>query len=282
MFKLLPVLLMSCCLSFAAHADDDLSKLSDEFDNPATLSNWQRISKDHNAPDQLETFDINKTQSGKMVMIPFASVWYQQYRGVLAYKTVQGDFVITTSLKTSNRAKNAAPGRAYSLAGIMLHVPGGPNTPQNYIFLSHGSAQRPGTYQFEVKTTANNRSTLVVEDAGVDHAVIQVARIGNAIITLKQINGTWSVHRRYSRPDFPQAMQAGLTCYTDWDNCKNIPPQQHNRMVIKNGQPDLYAEFDFVRYARPIVPADLQGRDLTNEQQVSDAQLLHFLGEHAM
>ncbi|HAI11716.1 MAG TPA: hypothetical protein DCM28_08425 [Phycisphaerales bacterium] len=273
------VVLGALCLP--TFAEDDLSKLSDEFDTPATLKDWQRISKDHGTPDQLEIFDINKTKSGHMVMVPYSSVWYQRYRGVLAYKTVSGDFVITTAIKTSNRAKNAAPRRSYSLAGIMIHTPVDPTGAHNYIFLSHGSAQRPGTYQFEVKTTVNNRSKLQVDNAGTDHAIIQVARIGDTVITLKQVNGVWSVHQRYHRPDFPTTMQAGLTCYTDWDTCKNIQPLQHNRTVIKNGQPDLYAEFDYVRYARPKVPASLQGRSLMNTQQVSDAQLLRFLGKNA-
>lgn len=282
MSRLIAFVVVLGALILPVHAQDDLSKFSDEFDSPDTLKNWQRISKDHGTPDQLETFDINKTKSGHMVMIPYTSVWYQRYRGVLAYKSINGDFVITTSLKTSNRAQNAAPRRSYSLAGIMVHTPVDPTGAHNYIFLSHGSAQRPGTYQFEVKTTINNRSQLQVDNAGTDHAIIQVARIGNTIITLKQINGAWSVHRRYNRPDFPNTLQAGLTCYTDWDNCKTIPPLRHNQMVIKNGQPDLYAEFDFVRYTRPKVPAALQGRNLMNAQQVSDAQLLSFLGKNAM
>lgn len=280
--RLILFCVVCCALCLPAYADDDLTKLSDEFDSPATLKDWKRIHADHGAPDQLETFDVNKTQPGHMVMIPYASVWYQRYRGVLAYKPVSGDFVITTALKTSNRAQNAAPRRSYSLAGIMVHTPGGPNAPQNYIFLSHGSANRPGSYQFEVKTTINNNSQLQVDQADVDQAIIQVARIGSSIITLKNVNGTWTVHRRYSRPDFPQTVQAGLTCYTDWDNCKNIPPDQHNKMVIKNGQPDLYAEFDYVRYARPKVPTELQSRNLIDPQQVSDAQLLGFLGANAM
>ncbi|MFG0250814.1 MAG: hypothetical protein ACF8OB_18155 [Phycisphaeraceae bacterium JB051] len=281
MSNMFSALCLSLCLVLPSFADDDLSKLSDEFDNPATLKDWQRIHQDHQAPDQLQTFDINKTKPGHMVMIPYASVWYQQYRGVLAYKSVSGDFVITTSLKTSNRAKNAAPRRSFSLAGIMLRNPTGPNAPQNYIFLSHGAANKPGQYQFEVKTTLNNNSKLQIEPANVDHAVIQVARIGQAIITLKQVSGQWSVHRRYRRGDFPQTLQAGLTCYTDWDSCKDIPPARHNKMVIRNGQPDLYAEFDYVHYARPQVPTALRNRDLANPGQVSDEQLLSFLGEHA-
>jgi hypothetical protein len=280
MSRLLSTLCLSLCLALPVLADDDLTKLSDEFDTPSTLKNWQRIHKDHDAPDQLQTFNINQTKPGHMVMIPHTSVWYQQYRGVLAYKPVAGDFVVTTSLKTTNRAGNAAPRRSFSLAGIMLRNPTGPNAPQNYIFLSLGAANSPGQYQFEVKTTINNNSKLQIDAANTDHAVIQVARIGSVVITLKQVNGQWSVHRRYSRPDFSQTLQAGLTCYTDWDNCKSIPPQQHNKMVIKNGQPDLIAEFDYVRYARPKVPSELQKRDLANAQQVTDEQLLSFLGEH--
>lgn len=274
--------LLWLCLICAPVTADDLSQFNDEFNDASTLKNWQRIHRDHKAPDQLETFDINQTQAGKLVMIPYTSVWYKQYRGVLTYKKITGDFVITTSLKTSNRAKNGPPRQSFSLAGIMLRKPSGVNIPNNYIFLSLGAATRPGSYQFEVKTTVNNRSQLNVANSPADHAIIQVARIGSNIITLKQTNGQWTVHRRYTRADFPKTLQAGLTCYTDWNHCKQLSPAVHNKTVVKNGQPDLYAEFDFVRYARPVVPAPLQSTNLTDPSQVSDTQLLSFLGKHAM
>ncbi|MBM3845003.1 MAG: hypothetical protein FJ405_01785 [Verrucomicrobia bacterium] len=168
-------------------------------------------------------------------------------------------------------------------------TPGG----QNYVFLSLGGANTPGTYQHEVKTTLNSVSTLEIS-AGTPRAQIQVARIGRHLILLRRPEGgNWTVHRRYSRPDFPVTLQAGLTVYTDWANCERVGFVAQNLTVLTNGarlpngslftgaSPDLEAAFDYVRYARPRIPANLANADFSNPASVSDSQLLAFLGDQA-
>ncbi|MCA9018101.1 MAG: hypothetical protein KDA77_22455, partial [Planctomycetaceae bacterium] len=172
---------------------DDLNVLSDEFDDPATLKQWSRIYQTEKTnADQLEKFDIGQTRPGWMVMMPYSSTWYMDYRGVLVYKQVKGDFVVTSNIRVARRGGDGAPRSNYSLAGLMIRTPR-EVTPQtwqpggeNYIFLSLGSARSPGTFQFEVKTTLNSRSTLAVTDAGTPTALIQIARIGNDFILLKK------------------------------------------------------------------------------------------------
>ncbi|MFH1300286.1 MAG: hypothetical protein ABIK07_04430 [Planctomycetota bacterium] len=272
-----------------AASENDISALSDEFDDPATLKQWLRIHQTEKTnADQLEKFDIAKTRPGWMVMIPFSSTWYMDYRGVLAYKQVKGDFVVTSNIRVARRGGDGAPRSNYSLAGLMIRTPR-EVTPQtwkpggeNYIFLSLGAANRPGSYQFEVKTTVNSRSTLAVTEAGTPTAIIQIARIGNEFILLKKTpEGNWNIHQRYNRTDMPQELQVGLTVYTDYSTASRMQPAQQNSQVIKNGRPDLVAGFDYVRFKRPQVPADLKGKSLTNPDAVSDAQLLQFLGENA-
>lgn len=269
-------------------AADDLSALSDEFDNAATLSRWLRVhAVERWNSDQLELLDINTTRAGRMVMMPFASTWFNEYRGELTFKYVTGDFVITTDVEASQRNGTGAPRSQYSLAGIMIRTPRD-ITPQtwtpggeNYVFLSLGAASQPGTFQFEVKTTINSVSTLVVTP-GVNRATIQVARIGRSLIMLRRNAGAnWVVHRRYARNDMPMTLQAGLTTYTDYPTCAMLNPLVHNQTVIRSGNPDLVAAFDYVRYQRPVIPSELAGRDYSNPAEVSDAQLLTFLGDNA-
>ncbi len=260
----------------------DISALSDDFDDVSTIGNWQRIHKVEgwNA-DQLEKFDIGQTKSGWMTMVPYSSTWYQDYRGILAFKPVSGDFVMTTKLRTTGRNGSGAPRAQFSLAGIMIRAPRNV-TPQtwktggeNYIFLSHGNADQPGQHQFEVKTTQNSDSQLRTSPAGSEEAIIQVARIGSTFILLKNDGGQWTVHQRYDRADFPATVQAGLTVYTDWPNASKLSPIQQNGTVIKNGAPDLLAQFDYVHYRRPQVPA---GKSVA---QMTDQELLGFLGDKA-
>ena len=86
------------------------------------------------------------------------------------------------------------------------------------------------------------------------------------------------VHRRYSRADFGNELQVGLTSYTDWPSVSGLTPQQHNVAAITGGNPDLLAHFDYVRFAEPQVPAALAGADFSNPAAVTDAELLGFLG----
>ena len=282
-----------------AAAYDDLTALSDEFDAPETISRWLRIYQTEGwGNNVLEQFDINTSRAGHAVMAPYTSSWYAEWRGELSYKVVTGDFVITTEVEPRNRAGTGAPGSAYSLAGIMVRtprsmtnaaqwVPGG----QNYIFLSFGTADNPGSYQFEVKTTVNSVSSLDLLPTTAGRAAIQIARVGAYLVTLRQESGgAWRVHRRYYRPDMPETLQAGLTVYTDWNVCFEAGEQTHNTHVLTNGlvlpngttltgcNPDLVAAFDYLRYSRPQIPAEFAGADLSDPGAVPDNQLLSFLG----
>lgn len=289
-------------VALAARAADDLAPLSDEFNYGPTITNWVRVHEVEGwGNNVLEQFDINVTRSGRLLMVPYSSSWYAEYRGELTFKYVTGDFVITTEVEPTRRTGTGAPQSEYSLAGIMIRTPRSmtniaqwtPNG-QNYVFLSIGAASNPGTYQFEVKTTVDSTSTLHISNGAPARAMIQVARLGPHIITLQRsLTGAWQVHRRYFRPDMPAQMQAGLTVYTDWPLCSAVGVQNQNTRVLTNGaplsgggvvagaNPDLMAAFDFVRYRRPQIPAHLVGADFSNPAAVTDVQLLSFLGTNA-
>lgn len=263
-----------------------LSALDDEFSGgPALDPSWSRLWQVEQWPyDQLEALDVGGTRSGWLTLVPHSSTWYQDYRGELTFKAVSGDLVVTAHVESRNRAGTGAPARAYSLAGLMLRAPrqvtpatwtpGG----EDYVFLSLGCADLPGSYQTEVKTTDNSVSTLDIAP-GPAAATLRAARIGpHVILLLRPAGGSWSVHRRYRRDDFPATLQAGLTVYTDWPTCSALTPQQHNTSLLLGGTPDLRAQVDYVRFVEPAVPAGLLGADLSNPAAVSDAQLLAFLG----
>ena len=213
-----------------------IAGLSDEFDNAASTEQWQRLNEVEgwNA-DQLDVYDINSTQSGQMVQQPHTVVWYQNWRGPMAFQNVTGDFVFTTEIHIADRDDvggsddNDVPGDSqYSLAGAMIRTPrditdaltewtpgsmadDGTNNGENYIFLSAGyGAGNPDEFALEVKTTRNSNSQLELTSIGSDSNIVrvQLARIGNSIIALYQLPGEeWTVHRRYSRPDMPETMQ---------------------------------------------------------------------------
>lgn len=293
--------------------DADIRPLSDEFDSAATLGDWRRIWREEywNA-DQLEQFDIGDTRAGWMSMIPHTSVWFEDYRGELTYKEVAGDFVATTRVAAHDRAGTGAPGSAtggppgseFSLAGILVRAPrediaccdpgGWQPGRERYVFFSTGSADQTGSWQFEAKTTraaippeTHSISTLQTSPAIGGESELRIARIGAYVLLLVREPGeTWRVHRRFERSDLPSTLQVGMTCYTDWAVASTWPWFEHNSSVITQGWqdpatpavPDLRAQFDWFRFARPQLPAALVGVDLTDPLLVADADLLAFLG----
>jgi hypothetical protein len=270
-------------------APNDIAALSDEFDNAASATQWKSVAQVEgwNA-NQLEIFDVNKIYPGQCALMPFTSTWYKDYRGTLLFKAVKGDFVMSTKLKVTGRDGQNPPRSQFSLGGLMIRAPRD-ITPQtwrpggeNYNFLSLGAASRPGTYQLEFKTTINSDSQLQIRDVNVSDAELQIARIGTAVILLAKLpNEDWRVINRYNRADYPQELQAGMCCYTDYPSASRHPAQQHNGMVLHEGNPDLGVLYDYIRYARPRVPQQLQGRNLANPNDASDADLLRFLGDAA-
>jgi hypothetical protein len=287
-------------LSLAAvsgSASDDLTPLSDELESAAGLTAFSRVSVVEGwGVDQLEVLDAGALAPGYLRMVPYTSSWYEDYRGVLLFKEVSGDFVVTTRVRTSGRT-SAVPQSEYSLAGIMIREPRSitPGTwspgGENYVFLSHGSASPAGNRHFEVKTTIGSVSVLDITDVAAAEVRLRGVRLGEHVILLRQIPGEeWTVHRRYTRADFSPTLQVGLTVYTDWPVVSGLDPLEHNGTVIDAAycgvemllcEPDLVADFAYLRFQRPVVPPSLVGADFSNEAAVSDEELLSFLGAQA-
>ena len=294
-----------------------IAGLSDEFDDSATTDQWQRVNKVEgwNA-DQLNVYDIDATQPGRMVQQPHTTVWYQDRRGPMAFQYVTGDFSFTTEVHITDRDDiggsdlDDVPGDSqYSLAGAMIRTPrditnpvtdwspgsmadDGTNNGENFVFLSAGYGASDNQFSLEVKTTRNSDSQLELTPLGQDANTVsvQISRIGSSIITMYQLPGEdWQVHRRYSRPDMPETLQVGLVSYTDWTKASDFDPFTHNSTVLTPDipndatpgeafNPDITAGFEYARYATPDVPAALTGADFTDPNAVSDADLLSILG----
>ena len=269
-------------------AGDDLVPLSDDFGDAATLPQWKRVyAVEGWGANQLELLDVNATQPGAMVMMPFTSTWYNDYRGELTFKEVQGDFVVTTDVTVSRRGGGGAPRSQYSLGGIMLRAPraitpatwhpGG----ENYLFLSIGAGDHVATFQYEVKSTTSSNSQLTLSPAAGGHAQIQWVRVGAAFIALRNDGSGWTVHRRYARADLPQTLQVGMTVYTDFPTASTFSPAVHNATVIHSGFPDLVATFDYFRFERPRLPPALVNANLMDVVAVPDSALLAAFGANA-
>lgn len=296
-------------------AADDLTDLSDDFEDAATIANWERIYETEGwDADQLETWNIDDTQEGKMVLAPHTTVWFDNYRGPLVYKELTGDFIVTTQVQIGDRddigdsdLDDVPDGSQFSLAGLMIRTPrnivnpevdwslgsqadDGTNNGENYVFLSLGWGSSGDQFQMETKTTRNSDSNLVLQDMGNNSIInLQIARIGDTVFTLYQFPGEeWVLNRRIPRSDLPETLQVGMVTYTDWEKANDYVPFDQNNNVLQPGgldptpdvpfQPDLIAGFEYIQFDRPEIPESLQGLNLG--LLASDSQLLSFLGDN--
>ncbi|MBL9157710.1 MAG: Ig-like domain-containing protein [Verrucomicrobiales bacterium] len=113
-------------VDYAPVVPDDLAPLSDEFDNPDTITHWLRNETVEGwGGSKLEQYDIDTTSPGHMRLMPYSSSWYEDFTGAYTYKEVTGDFVLTTRLDVTNRAGTGRPNSDFSLAGLMVRAPRG-------------------------------------------------------------------------------------------------------------------------------------------------------------
>jgi len=221
-------------LALAAHASDDLWRLSDEFDDATTFPEWQDLGvvEGWETPSYEEA-DIDTTTAGRFRIVPGPLTWFRHLRGLLLFKEIDGDFVVTTRVRVLSRHNPAdpteVPNRSFSLTGIFVHAPrpivSAAPTPyttnavwppgnfgsdyvantENYIFLSYGTAGNTGTRQFEIKATTNSNSFLYYDSLGINNqaeteAWLQMVRVGDTIVCLRKHSaaGDWIVENRYS------------------------------------------------------------------------------------
>lgn len=300
-------------------ATDDVSVLSDEFNDAGSIANWSEINEVEGwgaAGAQLNRWNVNTDQAGQMILQPHTGGWYEDWRGALVFKEITGDFVVTSRVQITDRddvggsdPDNIPDDGDYSLGGLMIRTPrnitngladwnagsridDASNNGENYIFLSMGFTTGANNFSFEVKSTRNSSSNLQVTPLGqtINEVELKIARIGTSVITLYRLAGEqeWTVHRRYERDDMPETLQVGMVAYTDWNKLSDFPPTVHNGAVLAPGQvvdptpweafnPDITAAYDYTRFSRPVVPAELSGVNLVT--QATNQQLLSFLGD---
>jgi hypothetical protein len=264
-----------------AEANAPIAWRSDEFDAPQALSRFQQIWRRESWPfDSLQRREIT---NGHLMMVPYSSGWWEDYRAELTYQEITGDFVVTTAVQPRNRvgldAGTGAPGSTsggafeseYSLGGLMIRAPrpavelsnsnwqrGG----EAYVFLAMGGADEPGVYKFEDKTTTRNpnppnpsQSVRLLTSIAppTNSAYLRIVRIGVHVILLVQnfaqspcCAQPWQVLRRYRREDFPARLQVGFVAYTDWATMRQCSYEfhNHNRLLQSCASPALPADPD--------------------------------------
>lgn len=241
------------------NAQNDLAILNDEFNDTASLYNWQMHHEIENWPSFIESIEVLENES-ILKIEPQSSGWYGEYhRGPFLYKEVEGNFTMITKLKVTGK-KSKSPRSSYSLAGLMVRNTRPVDQPkdkkgfENWMFLSTGSATKKGKPQFESKNTVNGKSKLKVFPAQQGWVYIAISRIGDTFYQTYRCENEpeWTLLRVVLRSDFQSKVQVGMLAYTDFWSVAfktSFNLKKFNTKQIK-GKPDLIGNFDYIHFYR--------------------------------
>lgn len=241
------VILLLICLASAlfseqvatANVEATLDLLSDEFDDPATLSNW--LEGPSTAYDLL---DIDTSNPGQLTFVPTANAnnaWYETYQAPFRYKLVTGDFAVVTYVNAGNRTQpdpgSSPPTGQFNSAGFLARDPASdePDGAENYIMFNLG--YQINDLSTEAKTTINSSSVLTLTStSGSYQGRLLMCRIGATFYTYRHLDNEadWVLVETMMRDDLPATLQVGLVVNA-WDETP--------------ANSTLYAQFDYVRFA---------------------------------
>ncbi len=246
-----------------------LSALSDEFDDSASLSNWQRFHTLEGWPDKMLVADVDQTVPGALYLEPSSCGWFNDLHAPFLFKEVTGDFIVETRVLAQGRS-TAVPTTNYSLAGLFVRAPRSITkatwTPggEDWMFLSVGRGTANNVLLLEDKTTMDSQSTLrLTQLAVIDWVELRIARTGDQFqLDYRIAPGSWIAHQSFSRPDLPATLQVGFTAYTDWPTIAPFEPDPFTgNCQVLNVNADLLVHVDYVRFsdlsataAPPVAP----------------------------
>lgn len=290
------------CMAFAfagitATAQQDLSTLSDEFNDSSSIHKWQFAHQAEGFPSKVKNYSIN---NGMLHLEPGASGWYADYQAPFLFQEIQGNFDVRMKIKVSGK-NGALPTADWSLAGLMVRQPrkGTPDTwrarLENWLFLTTGVAHQLNLPVFETKSTNNSLSNLKLRPAQTGWIEMRIVHIDAAFILMaKYENEKWQVLERFYRPLLQGPLQVGVNAYSGWEtipqDLKNNPKAFNETAAATFS--DLLVEVDYIRFKKPAINLSIVKPDpaysstlfytpgnLLTDFSISNETLLSVLGE---
>lgn len=216
------------------------AELSDELDDPGTLSRWRQWDEVE-GETRTEHLDVAESTAGMLTLRPRAGGWYGSYRGPLIYKMVKGDFRVETWVSAHKLGNvEVPPDEQFNSAGLLARDPEHGPGHDDWVMVNVGR-QLGALVGSEGKTTVGSQSTLELVE-GAFRGRLRMCRVGGVVIVARMLEGEseWRVLNRFERGDLPESLQVGMVA-TGWNTGEEQP--ELSRV------PDLEARFDYVRFA---------------------------------
>ena len=200
-------------------AMDDLAALSDDFEDPATLSDWTLLHEQLGLPAPHELLDIDTTVAGKLTIVPLVSSWYQDDMATFLYKEVTGDFLVEVDAAAFQKGtESGPPTEIYNSAGLLIRDPGSSLAAQNWLMYNIGRQEQ--FIGVEGKATVDSQSQLIlIPTNGVHTARLRLCRLGDTVHMLRRLPGeaTWTETHTFpgtfdqtAAYTLPETVQVGL------------------------------------------------------------------------
>lgn len=205
-------------------------ELDEEFDDDDALDDWEVLNP--------EASDVD-VSGGALELEPVAnSLWFNGSAGVLLYRLIEGDFVVTAPVvATQTLVPGAQPEIQFRLGGLMARSP--VEGAQNYVFVVVGADG--DDISIETKTTRNSASEFDGPRWG-DSATaeLRICRRGSSfrLFAREAATGDWTEYDDFSRGDLPNVLQVGPMAYANDIN------------------PNLRVAFERVSFFKPESAAD--------------------------
>ena len=226
----------------------DPDELSDELDDPATLSQWRQWHEEQGEAPPYDHLDLAESNPGMLTLRPKAGGWYGAYVGPLLYKRVTGDFRVETWVSAAKIGDpDAPPDEQFNSAGLLARDP--EHGPGNDDWVMVNTGRQVGELVgSEGKTTVASQSTLELLE-GPFRGRLRICRVGAVIVLARMLEGEteWRELARYERGDLPEELQVGMVA-TGWNTAAQVPDLTR--------VPDVEARFDYVRFAVPASESD--------------------------
>lgn len=228
---------------------DDLSALSDDFEDPSTLSNWTFLHEVLGQEPPYDYLDIDTTAPGKLVFEPTVSAWYQDQMALFMYKEVTGDFRVEIEVAAYQKGTaSSPPTEAFNSVGMLVRDPASVVGDQSWLMYNIGYQGAPlNAIGVEGKATVGSQSELpLIGTNGVHTGRLRMCRLGNTVRMLCRLTGAteWTETHVFpgSFPNtpaytLPQTVQVGII---------------DNAYVVAG----LRAEVESIEFARVDEPSD--------------------------
>jgi hypothetical protein len=161
--------------------------------------------------------DIKSENGSLIVTLKRRALWFMEQRGVLVYKSIDGNFKITADVHTAKHSDPTQPpggNGSVQLGGLMAR--NGNGGQENYVFIVVG-ADSDGL-SVETKNTMESLSKYNGPAWDSADAGLRLCRFGKTFNLYKRhvnTNETWTLAASFDRPDLPDSLQVGLNIYTD-------------------------------------------------------------------